>query len=42
VRGSLTVNGTALAAGDALKATDTARIVPELGADAEALLFDLP
>jgi len=42
VRGSMTVNGTSLAAGDALKVTDTARILLEEGADAEALLFDLP
>jgi quercetin 2,3-dioxygenase len=42
LRGSLVANGTRLAAGDALKATDTARIVLEDGAVSEALLFDLP
>jgi quercetin 2,3-dioxygenase len=42
VRGALTVNGTQLAAGDALKLAGVAEIVLEQGADAEALLFDLP
>jgi redox-sensitive bicupin YhaK (pirin superfamily) len=42
VRGALTVNGTRLAAGDALKLAGVAEIVLEQGADAEALLFDLP
>ena len=42
VRGKLTVNGHALAAGDALKASGVAEIVLEQGAGAEALLFDLP
>jgi redox-sensitive bicupin YhaK (pirin superfamily) len=42
VRGALTVNGTPLAAGDALKMSGVAEIVLEKGADAEALLFDLP
>ena len=42
VRGKLTVNGTPLAAGDALKASGVADIVLEKGEDAEALLFDLP
>jgi len=42
VRGRLTVNGTPLAAGDALKAGGVAEIVLEKGEGAEALLFDLP
>jgi redox-sensitive bicupin YhaK (pirin superfamily) len=42
VRGKLTVNGTPLAAGDALKMTGVAQAVLENGAGAEALLFDLP
>jgi quercetin 2,3-dioxygenase len=41
-RGKLTVNGTPLEAGDALKASGVADIVLENGAAAEALLFDLP
>ncbi len=41
-RGSLRANGQALAAGDALKVTDVAEVVLEQGAQAEALLFDLP
>jgi redox-sensitive bicupin YhaK (pirin superfamily) len=41
VRGSLSVNGQALHAGDALK-TDAAQIVLEQGSNAEVLLFDLP
>ncbi len=40
-RGRLTVNGTPLDAGDALKASNVAEIVLEQGADAEVLLFDL-
>ncbi len=40
-RGELTVNGTALQAGDALKVTDTAELVLEKGRDAEVILFDL-
>lgn len=40
-RGSVTVNGLALAAGDALKATGEARIVMEKGEQAEVLLFEL-
>lgn len=40
-RGSLTVNGQRLAAGDALMAEDTSHIVLENGAGAEVLLFDL-
>jgi hypothetical protein len=42
VRGTLTVNGTPLAAGDALKMSGVAELMLEKGADAEALLFDLP
>jgi len=42
VRGKLTVNGTPLAAGDALKMTDVSAVTLENGAGAEALLFDLP
>ena len=42
VRGKLTVNGTPLAAGDALKMSGVAEITVENGAGAEALLFDLP
>jgi quercetin 2,3-dioxygenase len=41
-RGALTVNGTPLGAGDALKASGVADIVLEKGEGAEALLFDLP
>jgi redox-sensitive bicupin YhaK (pirin superfamily) len=40
-RGSLTVNGQALGAGDALMIEDTAQIVLENGKDAEVLVFDL-
>jgi len=40
-RGSVAVNGHALAAGDALKATGETRIVMEKGEHAEVLLFDL-
>jgi redox-sensitive bicupin YhaK (pirin superfamily) len=40
-RGSITVNGQALATGDALMAEDTAQIVLENGAGAEVILFDL-
>ena len=42
VRGGLTVNGTLLGAGDALKASGVADLVLEKGEGAEALLFDLP
>jgi redox-sensitive bicupin YhaK (pirin superfamily) len=42
VRGKLTVNGTPLGAGDALKASGVAEVVLEKGEGAEALLFDLP
>jgi redox-sensitive bicupin YhaK (pirin superfamily) len=40
-RGAATVNGQALAAGDALKAAGVPEIVIEQGRDAEVLLFDL-
>jgi redox-sensitive bicupin YhaK (pirin superfamily) len=40
-RGSLTVNGVRLGAGDALKLVDVARIVLEKGDKSEVLLFDL-
>jgi quercetin 2,3-dioxygenase len=40
-RGAVTVNGTRLNAGDALKATDVARITIENGENAEVLAFDL-
>ena len=40
-RGRVTVNGSALEAGDALKATAVGEIVLEEGKEAEALLFDL-
>jgi len=42
VRGKLTVNGTPLAAGDALKMAGVSAVTLENGVDAEALLFDLP
>jgi redox-sensitive bicupin YhaK (pirin superfamily) len=42
VRGKLSVNGTPLAAGDALKASGVADIILEKGESAEVLLFDLP
>ena len=41
-RGSVTVNGNALGAGDALKASGESAIVIETGDNAEILLFDLP
>ncbi len=41
-RGSITANGTALSAGDALKITQSDSVVLENGQDAEVLLFDLP
>jgi hypothetical protein len=41
-RGRLTVNGQALAAGDALMLTGTNAVVIADGADAEVLVFDLP
>jgi quercetin 2,3-dioxygenase len=40
-RGSVTVNGQPLVAGDALKASNVAEVVIEKGVDAEVLLFDL-
>jgi len=40
-RGSVSVSGQPLEAGDALKATDTAELVLESGKQAEVLLFDL-
>ena len=41
-RGSVTVNGNALGAGDALKASGESALVLERGDKAEILLFDLP
>ena len=40
--GSIDINGTALAAGDALKLSDVAEVKLERGNDAEVLVFDLP
>ena len=40
-RGDVTVNGTALKAGDALKVSDVSEVVLEQGRDAEVLFFDL-
>jgi redox-sensitive bicupin YhaK (pirin superfamily) len=42
VRGSVTANGHALEAGDALRYRDEARVTIEDGKDAEVLVFDLP
>jgi redox-sensitive bicupin YhaK (pirin superfamily) len=42
VRGKLTVNGTPLEAGDAVKMTGIAEAVLEKGSAAEVLFFDLP
>ncbi len=42
VRGKLTVNGTPVEAGDALKMTGVSEVVLGNGAGAEVLLFDLP
>lgn len=42
IRGSVTVNGVALAGGDALKLSDEARVTLEQADNAEILLFDLP
>jgi quercetin 2,3-dioxygenase len=42
VRGTVTVNGHALGAGDALMLEDEASVVVEQGTDAEVLVFDLP
>lgn len=41
-RGSVTVNGIALSAGDAVKLADEAAVVLEGTGDAEVLVFDLP
>jgi len=41
-RGSVSVNDTALAAGDAAKLTDATQVVLHLGREAEVLVFDLP
>ena len=40
-RGKVSVNGQALAAGDALKASEVAELVFEKGEQAEVILFDL-
>ncbi|HWL64307.1 MAG TPA: pirin family protein [Steroidobacteraceae bacterium] len=42
VRGSLRVNGTQLAGGDAVKLSDTSEVKLEGGQGAEVLVFDLP
>jgi redox-sensitive bicupin YhaK (pirin superfamily) len=42
VRGELTVNGTSLSGGDALKLTDVQALDIGAGRDAEVLVFDLP
>src|SRR5262249_5659426 len=42
VRGSITVNGTELGAGDGLKVTETATLTASDRNGAEALVFDLP
>ena len=42
VRGTLTVNGVALSAGDAVKLRDVASLAVEAGRNAELLVFDLP
>jgi quercetin 2,3-dioxygenase len=41
-RGSLTANGAALEAGDALRITDGTQLTLSAGRDAEVLVFDLP
>jgi redox-sensitive bicupin YhaK (pirin superfamily) len=41
-RGSLSVNGTALTAGDAIAMTETAQLAMQGAKDAEVLVFDLP
>ncbi|HSD74458.1 MAG TPA: pirin family protein [Steroidobacteraceae bacterium] len=41
-RGTIEANGSALAAGDALKVTDAASVSLREGRDAEVLVFDLP
>ncbi len=42
VRGAISVNGTPLATGDALKMTGVSEVVMEKGVAAEVLFFDLP
>jgi redox-sensitive bicupin YhaK (pirin superfamily) len=42
VRGELTVQGTRLRTGDALKLTEVTRLEIRDGSDAEVLVFDLP
>ncbi|MBA5689303.1 pirin family protein [Rugamonas apoptosis] len=42
IRGTVTVNGVALAGGDALKLSDEPLVTLEQAEDAEVLLFDLP
>ncbi|MBA5637810.1 pirin family protein [Duganella sp. LX20W] len=42
IRGKVTVNGVALAGGDALKLSDEPQVTLEQADDAEILLFDLP
>jgi redox-sensitive bicupin YhaK (pirin superfamily) len=42
IRGDVTVNGTTLKGGDALKITDESLVTLEQAADAEVLVFDLP
>jgi redox-sensitive bicupin YhaK (pirin superfamily) len=42
VKGTLTVNGTRLSGGDALKLSDTTQLSIRDGKDAEVLVFDLP
>jgi redox-sensitive bicupin YhaK (pirin superfamily) len=41
-RGRVSVNGEALAAGDAIKLTDVGSVAIAGGVDAEVLVFDLP
>jgi redox-sensitive bicupin YhaK (pirin superfamily) len=41
-RGSISANGTALVAGDALKVVEPGELVLSQGTDSEVLLFDLP
>jgi quercetin 2,3-dioxygenase len=41
-RGAINANGNALAAGDALKLTDTTELILSNGTNAEVLVFDLP
>ena len=42
IRGAVTVNGVALAGGDALKLSDEAAVTLQDAVDAEVLVFDLP